>query len=189
MIVRAALMKGRVALELAGISGAARDMRYLAAYVMGIAAQDLPLRSQEVLSHTQITALERAVDARTLGQPIAQIIGKRQFWGRDFKVTRDVLDPRPETEGLVAAALTLPFHDVLDLGTGSGAILLSLLADCPSARGLGVDISLKALDVARENAKVLQIELKRSAFLYSNWFENVTGKGLGCRIESALPLN
>jgi release factor glutamine methyltransferase len=86
-----------------------------------------------------------------------------------------VLDPRPETEGLVAAALTLPFHDVLDLGTGSGAILLSLLADCPSARGLGVDISLKALDVARENAKVLQIELKRSAFLYSNWFENVTG--------------
>ena len=175
MIVRAALMRGRVTLESAGIRGAARDMRYLAAYVMGIAAQDLPLRSKEALSPTQITALERAVDARALGQPIAQIIGKRQFWGRDFKVTRDVLDPRPETEGLVAAALTLPFHDVLDLGTGSGAILLSLLADCPSARGLGVDISLRALDVARENAKVLQITLKRSVFLYSNWFENVTG--------------
>ena len=56
MIVRAALMRGRVTLESAGIRGAARDMRYLAAYVMGIAAQDLPLRSQEVLSHTQITA-------------------------------------------------------------------------------------------------------------------------------------
>ncbi|MDZ7907436.1 MAG: hypothetical protein U5N10_03890 [Gemmobacter sp.] len=86
-------------------------------------------------------AFATLIAARAEGRPVSQILGRRRFWGRSFRVTHDVLDPRPETEALVAEALTQPFTRLLDLGTGSGAIALSLLADQPEASGLATDLS------------------------------------------------
>ncbi|MCL4676536.1 MAG: peptide chain release factor N(5)-glutamine methyltransferase, partial [Pararhodobacter sp.] len=111
----------------------------------------------------------------TLKGPISQITGRRAFWGRDFIVTPDVLDPRPETETLVAAALQQPFSSVLDLGTGSGALLLTLLAERPRARGLGVDLSPRALAVAARNADHLGVA-DRARLVVSDWWSAVEGR-------------
>ena len=112
------------------------------------------------------------IDARAARQPVAQIIGRRAFWKHDFRVTRDTLDPRPETETLIEAALAEPFASVLDLGTGTGAILISLLAERPAARGLGTDISPAALSVARENSASIGV---CADFIESDWFSAVAG--------------
>ncbi|MCX7288742.1 MAG: peptide chain release factor N(5)-glutamine methyltransferase, partial [Rhodobacterales bacterium] len=114
------------------------------------------------------------IAARVARQPVAQIIGQRLFWGLPFRVTRDTLDPRPETETLVAEALSRPFHRILDLGTGTGCILLSCLAGMPAAQGVGVDFSAAALLVAQENAQVLGLDA-RARFLASDWFSAVVG--------------
>ena len=98
-------------------------------------------------------AYERMLGERARARPVAQIIGRRAFWGREFAVTGAVLDPRPETETLIALALAGPAPArILDLGTGSGAILVTLLAEWPGAQGLGTDIDAAALAVAAENA-------------------------------------
>ncbi|MCC6520333.1 MAG: peptide chain release factor N(5)-glutamine methyltransferase, partial [Tabrizicola sp.] len=115
-----------------------------------------------------------ALVARIARQPVAQITGRRLFWGLSFRVTRDVLDPRPETETLVAEALKVPFLKVLDLGTGTGCILLSCLKGMPMARGLGTDISDAALQVAVGNTRDLGLEA-RARFRKSDWFGQVTG--------------
>ena len=113
-----------------------------------------------------------ALAARLTRQPVSQIRGWRDFWNHRFTVTRDVLDPRPETETLVGQALQVPFTRVLDLGTGSGAILISLLAGRPGAEGIGVDLSLAALAVAEANARAIGVA---ATFLQSDWFATVTG--------------
>lgn len=114
-----------------------------------------------------------AIEARLARQPVAQIIGRRAFWKHDFRVTPDTLDPRPETETLVAEALRLPWRSVLDLGTGTGAILISLLAERPGASGLGVDLSPAAAQVARGNAARLGVVADVAV---SDWFSAVTGR-------------
>ncbi|MEP5759571.1 MAG: peptide chain release factor N(5)-glutamine methyltransferase [Litoreibacter sp.] len=115
-----------------------------------------------------------AIARRATGEPVSHIFGQRSFWKHDFKVTSDVLDPRPDTETLVEHALGVPFTSVLDLGTGSGCILLSLLDERPDAVGVGVDISPAALEVARENAGNLG-NADRATLRQSNWFSNVEG--------------
>jgi release factor glutamine methyltransferase len=104
---------------------------------------------------------------------VAQITGERLFRGRAFRVTRDTLDPRPETETLVDHALQSPFASVLDLGTGTGCILITLLAERPGVRGLGVDLSPAALEVARANAQRHGVA---ADFALSDWFGAVTGR-------------
>ena len=118
-------------------------------------------------------AFDALIAAREQRQPVSQIIGRRAFWNHDFIVTRDTLDPRPETETLIEAALELPWKSVLDLGTGTGAIVISLLAARPGARGLGCDISPAALDVARRNAHLIGVE---AAFQPSDWFSQIRGR-------------
>ena len=100
--------------------------------------------------------------------------GRRLFWGQSFRVTRDTLDPRPETETLVAEALKEPFLKMLDLGTGTGCILLSCLKGMPMARGVGTDLSAAALAVAMANARDLGLD-GRAVFLQSDWFSAVPG--------------
>ena len=168
------LTEGVAKLRAAGIEGAARDARWLLAHALGIAPDRVTLVLADPVNAAQDAAFQRAISARARHQPVAQIIGQRQFWGRDFLVTPDVLDPRPETETLIAAALEHPFETVLDLGTGSGAILLTLLAECPKARGLGVDLSPQALEVARGNARALGLA-ERAQLTRSDWFEQVRG--------------
>lgn len=118
--------------------------------------------------------LEYATARRAGREPMSHIFGYRDFWKHRFKVTADVLDPRPETETLVEIALAEPFSRVIDLGTGSGAIICSLLAECPDATGVGTDVSERAVLVAGENAARLGVA-DRLILPLSDWWDDVGG--------------
>lgn len=162
-------------LAAAGVETPALDARRLLAHAAGIAPDRLTLHLHDPLTPAAIAAFERSLAARAARQPVAQIIGERAFYGRVFRITPDTLDPRPETEHLVAGALAEPFRHVLDLGTGSGCILLSLLGERPLASGVGVDRSAAALAVAEGNAARLGLA-GRARFLASDWFASVEGR-------------
>lgn len=169
-----ALRRAIPQLQEAGIEDAARDARVLLAHALGIGHDRLTLKLQDEMTPPQEALYDAALAARGARQPVSQITGRRLFWGLSFRVTRDVLDPRPETETLVAEALSRPFLKVLDLGTGSGCILLSCLKGMPLARGLGTDISDAALQVAMGNTRDLGLEA-RARFRKSDWFAGITG--------------
>ena len=173
-LLRTALRMTAARLAVAGIADPGREARLLVAHALGVAADRLSLEPDMALAPAQADWLETLIGARLAGQPMAQILGWRDFWQHRFIVTPDVLDPRPETETLVAAALEAPFARVLDLGTGSGAILLSLLAARPGATGRGTDLSEAALQVARRNAAALDLA-DRAAFLRADWFDGLEG--------------
>ena len=175
MTAAQALRAAVVQLTAAGIAGAARDAKLLLAHAMKIAPDRVTLHLSDAMTPDAMARLELALGARAAHQPIAQITGQRLFWGRSFAVSRDTLDPRPETELLVQTALAQPFETVLDLGTGTGCILLSLLADRPEAQGVGCDISVAALAVAARNAQSLGVQ-SRASFQLSDWFSAVQGQ-------------
>lgn len=163
------------ALRAAGIDTPERDARRLLAHAAGIPHDRVTLLLTEDLDEDRADAFRALVARRAAREPVSQILGRRDFFGLSFRVTRDTLDPRPETELLVEAALARPFEHILDLGTGTGCILLSCLFNRPAARGLGVDISAAALDVARENAAALGLS-DRVEFVQSDWFAKVQGR-------------
>lgn len=156
----------------AGIDDPARDARLLLAHAMGVGPDRLTLHLADDLGPASAAAFERLIAARVKRQPVSQILGQRLFWGRSFLVTPDTLDPRPETESLVAEALSEPFDTVLDLGTGTGCILLTLLLERPTAVGLGVDLSPKAVAVAQENGGAHGIG-GRADFRHGSWYDPV----------------
>lgn len=158
-----------------GIDSAMRDARLIVAEAADIPMARLTLCHDDPLSDAQRQALDRMARARLERRPLSHILGRRAFFKHEFEVGPDVLDPRPETETLVLAALDQPFERVLDLGTGSGAILLSLLAEREGARGLGTDLSPQALSFARRNAVQLGLAA-RCEFALSDWFEQVEGE-------------
>jgi release factor glutamine methyltransferase len=168
------LVRGVRALREAGVPEAAGDARRLLAQALGVEPGRLTLILAEPVSVGIQDAYEALLARRARREPVSHLTGLRAFWGRDFEVTSDVLDPRPETETLVAAALEEPFARVLDLGVGSGCILLTLLAERPEATGLGLDLSPAALEVARRNVARLGVA-DRARFALSNWFEAVDG--------------
>jgi release factor glutamine methyltransferase len=169
-----ALAAAVVTLRAAGVEDPATDARRLMAHAAGVTRDRLtvvlPDQGAEVIARFQGLVAERARRV-----PVSHLTGTRAFWGRDFIVTPDVLDPRPDTETLVALALAEPFDRVIDLGTGSGCILLTLLAERPTATGLGLDLSVAALGVARRNADVLAVTA-RVAWDPSDWWRSVTGR-------------
>ena len=118
--------------------------------------------------------LRALLNKRLAHAPLDKILGKREFYKNTFAVSKDVLSPRPDTEILVEAAIDLTEkkipQKILDLGTGSGCILLSILADCPQACGMAVDKSEAALAVAHHNAKALNL-FNRVTFMHADWFE------------------
>jgi release factor glutamine methyltransferase len=175
MTVAEALAAAAARLEAAGVEGAARDARWLLAHTLGVDPGAVAGRLSDPLTPAVLAAFEAGVAARERRQPVAQITGQREFWGRIFRVTRDVLDPRPETETLVALALAEPFGSVLDLGTGTGCLLLTLLAERPAASGTGTDVSEAALGVARANAEALGLAA-RARLLPADWFAGVEGR-------------
>lgn len=167
-------LAGAVAsLRAAGISDPGRDARRLLAFALDIAADRVTLVLQDPVPNAANARFSAAVLARAAHQPIAQITGRRAFFGRQFRVTQDVLDPRPETETLVLEALTHPAGRILDLGTGSGCILLTLLAELPNALGLGTDVSQAALDVAADNAAELGVS-GRVQFRLADWTDDLS---------------
>jgi len=160
------------ALAKAGIDRPARDARILVAHAMDVPTDRLTLLLRDELEDEDQELLAKVLPRRLAREPLSHITGSRQFWKHDFAVTPDVLDPRPETELLVELALHQSFANVLDLGTGSGAILLSILMDRPGATGVGVDLSAPALEVAKTNAARFGVE-DRVRLVQSDWFEKV----------------
>lgn len=169
------LREGSARLAEAGIPEPMRDARLLLAHAMNITPDRLTLHMGDPVSLLAAAMFDALIDARADRVPVSHLVGRRQFWGRSFSITADVLDPRPETETLVELALQAPFARVLDLGTGSGCILLSLLGDRAGATGLGVDVSPDALGVAQRNADRLGIG-PRATFQLSDWWAGVEGQ-------------
>ena len=164
-----ALRQARAALEAAGSPSAARDASALLNKVQADASPWTPL------SEAQMAQLQHDIQRRARREPISHIIGRRAFWMHDFEVSSDVLDPRPETETLVDLARQIDAGTILDLGTGSGCILLSLLHEMPRAVGVGADVSQRALDVARRNAHVVGVA-DRVQWHVSDWYDAITGR-------------
>lgn len=170
-----AMVAATARLRAAGVPDPARDARVLLAHAARIEASRVTLIAPEELDHEIAERYEQLIALRAIRVPVSHLLGEREFYGRRFKVSGDVLDPRPETECLVEAALALPFQRVLDLGTGSGCILVSLLAEQRDATGLGVDLSEGACLQASANAVLHRVEL-RADIRQSDWFQNVAGK-------------
>jgi len=131
-------------------------------------------KTDDAPSVDAVRTFSEAIQKRLARVPVSRIIGRRSFWRHEFLISDAVLDPRPDTETLVELALGEPFDSVLDLGTGSGCILLSLLADRPSAAGLGTDVSSQALEIARKNAERLRVPTAH--FQAADWLAGVEGQ-------------
>lgn len=160
----------------AGVPDPGRDARLLYRWASGMDGAALTAGLSDPAAPAEIARFDRAVDERMSRVPVAQITGRRAFWGRDFIVTPDVLDPRPETETLVALALQGPAPvRMLDLGTGTGCLLLTLLAEWPQATGIGIDVSTAALDVARRNAAALNLA-DRAELRHGDWLDGIDGQ-------------
>ncbi len=173
--VGGAIRRGAAALREAGIDDPRGDARRLLAAAMAVPPDRLSLGERDPVPAAAAQRYDAFLGERAARRPVAQITGERWFFRHRFRITSDVLDPRPETETLVARALETPFTRILDLGTGSGCILLSLLAEQPAATGLGTDISPAALAVAAENAARTGLS-DRAAFREASWFDGIGGR-------------
>ncbi|MBJ6373382.1 peptide chain release factor N(5)-glutamine methyltransferase [Sedimentitalea arenosa] len=162
-------------LRAAGIDEPARDARILLAHAARIEAARVTLIAPEDLAPDVGERYEQLIALRAVRVPVSHLLGERAFYGRRFKISGDVLDPRPETETLVEAALSAPFSRVLDLGVGSGCILVTLLAETPDATGVGIDLSEAACLQASANAVLHRVQA-RAEILQSDWFGAVTGQ-------------
>ncbi|MDZ4375007.1 MAG: peptide chain release factor N(5)-glutamine methyltransferase [Phenylobacterium sp.] len=165
-------------LESAGVPGPVIDARLLVEAAADASRADIVTDPYRELTPEQAARLEDYVSRRLRREPVSHILGRKGFWKIMLRVTPDVLTPRPDTETVVEWSLRdFPEHApwrILDLGVGSGAILLALLAERPAARGLGVDVSEEALAVARDNAAALGVA-GRAAFLRGDWTAGLEG--------------
>ena len=175
MMLRALIARGTSALDQGGIPNAARDARLLAAHVCDIDPSRVTLHEMDKVSEAAIARFDDAITQRQNHRPVSRIIGVRQFWGRNFRITDDVLDPRGDTETLIAEALKTPAKRILDLGTGSGILGITLAMEQVDAVVVVTDISQAALAVAKANAKRYHVE-DRIEFLQSDWFDSLQGK-------------
>lgn len=174
------------ALRAAGVSDPQRDARLLMRWALELSAEDYAAAADAPLRESAARRLADGVAARAARRPLSHITGRRSFFGREFRIGPGALDPRPESETLVAAALThldrlrAPSPRVLDLGVGSGCLLLSVLAERTAARGLGVDASDAALALAAENARALDLDA-RAQLARGDWLQ-----GIDARFEAIL---
>lgn len=157
-----------------GVPDPGTDARRLMQDALGVDAARLMLRMPEELPLDAAEVFTAHVTARMGREPVSRILGGRLFYGRWIANSPFVLDPRPETECLVELALAEPFSEVLDLGTGSGCIALTLLAERPGAVAVATDISPDALETAEVNAVALGVA-DRVHFEVSDWFGAVGG--------------
>ena len=162
----------RKRLQEAGLAGPVIDARLLVEAAADATRADIVTDPHRTLSDAQAELLDNYLSRRELREPVSQILGRKGFWKIMLAVNENVLTPRPDTETVVEYVLRdFPPHAawrVLDLGVGSGAILLSILAERPAARGLGIDLSEDALAVARDNAASLGLA-RRCALLRGDW--------------------
>ncbi len=178
-VIRDALEAAARALEGAGIAGAKAEARALAAFVTGLTPAQIFSRDYTELSDADAARFDAVIRRRITGEPAAYIIGLREFWSLPFKVTPATLIPRPDTESVIELVMQL-FADrarpqrILDIGTGSGCLVLALLDIYADACGIGTDISAPALSVASENAKALGLS-DRATMIEGAWSAQQAG--------------
>jgi release factor glutamine methyltransferase len=156
------------------------DADLLMAYALKTTREHIFCNPKNELSQSQVNKFNQLVKRRISREPMSHILGTREFWGIDFKVTQDTLDPRPDSECLIEQVLDLFKNNsakktVLDLGTGTGCLLLTLLTELQSFTGTGIDISEGAIRVAKSNSEKLGLA-KRTSFVVSNWDSSIKNK-------------
>jgi release factor glutamine methyltransferase len=168
-----ALRESSRILEGSGVPEARRETSSLLSFVLGKDRTFLISHAEDPVDDNSLDQLREFVERRASGEPLQYITGVQDFYGREFRVTTDVLIPRPETELLVEAALEVAGRDetfICDVGTGSGCIALTLLCEIPNARAVAVDKSPAPLEVAKLNAEKLSVA-DRAEFVESDCFE------------------
>lgn len=178
--IRAAFSDGARRLREAKNPTPELDAKLLLRAAGGLSAESLVLRAEEALPDEAAVRFEHYLERRLSGEPVSRILGLREFYGRDFALNAATLDPRPDTEVVVEAALALfadrqPPARILDLGTGSGCLLVTLLAEFGGAKGIGLDLSQEALQLAQDNAERLGVRA-RADFVQGSWDVPLQGK-------------
>jgi release factor glutamine methyltransferase len=177
--IAAALTEAGGRLRAVGADSPELDARVLLRQVTGHEDAWLIANPDAEIDRTALQGYAELLERRERREPVSQIVGEREFWSRTFRVTADVLTPRPDTETLIETVLSriedrdAPLR-ILDLGTGSGCIALTLLAECPNATALGVDASPAALEVAAFNADALGVS-ERVEWRETDWCEGIEG--------------
>lgn len=175
--VRELLKESIQTLKRANINRAHLDARLIVAHGIQITLQQVFVRPERQLKKSDLVNVRKLIDRRSKHEPIALIIGEKEFWSLPFKVTAATLIPRPDSETIIEAVLAvhsdkeLPTR-ILDLGTGSGCLLLTLLNEYQYSTGVGIDFSEDALNVARLNAQSLGI-VDRVDFVQMNWNDGI----------------
>jgi release factor glutamine methyltransferase len=175
-----ALLEAKAKLEAAGIDKARAEARVLLAHTLGLSAAQILIRGDDDLEAGSLRSFLNNVVRRADGMPLAYITGTREFWSLPLKVTPATLIPRPDSESLIELAVTLfkgrtvP-ETILDLGTGSGCLLLALLTEFKESKGVGVDISTEACHVAKANAATLELD-DRSDWVTGSWSDLSPGR-------------
>ena len=161
------------ALSAAGVANPRRQARRLVSGALAVPPPDLFGYPERALDEQQIGRVRALLHRMVAGEPLSRIFERREFWGLEFSLSADTLDPRPETETVIEAVLRLEpdrsaARRVLDLGTGTGCLLLALLAEFPAASGVGIDIAEGAVRTAARNAVKLRLA-DRARFVVGDW--------------------
>jgi release factor glutamine methyltransferase len=163
----------------AGLDAPALDARLIVGHALGLDHAALAAAARRTLTRAEADAVAALAARRLAREPVARILGRKEFWGLDFKLNAATLVPRPETETVVEAALAAiggahRARRIADLGTGSGALLIALLSELPNASGIGTDVDFAALDCARQNATALGMA-SRALFVACDYAAALTG--------------
>ena len=162
----------------AGLDTPELDARLLVQDILKISHEKLLLNSNKLVTASEDKKLTASMKRRILREPVSRIIGSRPFWKSEFKITSETLDPRPDSKVLIETVIGIADKEtpltILDMGTGTGCLILSLLQELPQATGIGINISTGAIQVAMQNAAALKLS-KRVSFKVMNWME-ITNK-------------
>ncbi len=168
---------GNRELRNAGIKTANLDARVLLSEALEL--KEKYFFSDFKISKNKYNLYQNYIKQRLEGKPVSKIIYKRAFWKSDYFINENVLDPRPDSETIIETVIKFSFKEkfenVLDLGTGSGCLITSIIAEFPLSFGVGVDISFNAIKVASRNSKNLNLD-NRIQFIVSDWFNSIKGK-------------
>ena len=160
----------------AGIKTNSLDARIILKETFNFDEKELIMNSDILISISKVNEVKKILSRRLKGEPVSKIFRKRDFYDSTFLISDDVLDPRPETELIIDIANKYisenNYKSFIDLGTGSGCIILSILKENKNIKGLGLDISLNAINIAKKNSSRLKLE-NHAMFLVSDWFSSV----------------